>query len=118
VVNWKSRHGELFRFEEQSRLDIVEGYRRFSPVTAQHNAENQIVHPVQSMLGAVYLNLFHYLPAEKGGNKPSQTQNMVKMSMRQEDLIKSFKANTSTKDLSLCSLTTIDEEAVFFMLDQ
>jgi hypothetical protein len=76
------------------------------------------MHPVQCVLGAVDFNFFHHLPAEKSGNKPSQAENMVKVTVGQENLIETFKTNTSTKDLSLSSLTTINKEAVFFMLDQ
>src|SRR5512135_505356 len=63
------------------------------------------------------LQLLDGLPTQKGAKQAAKAENMVQMPMRQQHAGEVPETRARLKDLALRALTTIDQEAVFIVLD-
>jgi len=99
VVNRKRLDLKMVALKNQSRFDLqhIQGHRRL--VTSQHNAIDQIADAVHRMAAAVNVNLFNGFPAHKGREQACQTENMIKVSVRQQDMVQPLKP---TPDFRIC----------------
>ncbi len=117
VEDRESRYGKIVRFEEDSWLELVQikGHRRLC--SAQDYLIKQIMDAVEGPLATIYVNLINCLPAHECGEQPCQPENMVKVSMGDEDMLQVLEANAGLQDLALCALAAIDQEAKLVVLD-
>src|SRR5512135_561660 len=72
---------------------------------------------VQGPLAAIDVHFLNRLPTHEGGEQPCQPEDVVKMSMGDQDMAEILKAQAGLQDLALGALTAIDQEAVFIVLD-
>jgi len=68
------------------------------------------------VLAAQDVDLINGLPTHKGGDKASQPQNVIEVTMREQNIIEALEANSRFEDLALGAFAAIDEEAIFFVL--
>jgi H2-forming N5,N10-methylenetetrahydromethanopterin dehydrogenase-like enzyme len=83
----------------------------------KHDIEQQIMYAIQGGAAAVYIQGLDGFPAHIGRKQTSQTQDVIQVAMGDQDLIKALKTNTRLKNLALCTLPAVDQEAVLVMLD-
>ena len=79
-----------------------------SVVAAQDNSINQIVHAAQGSFAPIYFQGIDRFPAQQGGEQSCQAQNMIEMTMRDQNTIEAFKSNPRLQNLSLGAFPTID----------
>lgn len=104
-------------FNKKTRRDRAQVNRHRRPGMAQHDAINQIMDAIDGAAPGEYLQLFHRFPTHQGGDQPCQSEYMIEMSMRDQNTVEAFKSNARLKNLALRTFATVDQEAVFIMLN-
>lgn len=95
----------------------MQGHGGWPGIAPQHHPKYQVINPVQGMLSAIDIDFVHHFPAHKGRDKPGQTQDVIQMTVRQKYLVQPLKAGAGPQDLALGTFPTVNQEAIFFMLD-
>jgi len=105
----------MLALKNQSWFDLqhIHGHRRLG--TSQHNAIDQIANAVQRMAAAVNVNLLNGFPAHEGREHACQTEDMIKVTVSQQDMVQTFEANPGFQDLPLRALATIHHETKLVM---
>ena len=113
----ESGHGEIIRFEEDARLDLmqVEDHRRLS--AAQDHIVEQVMDAVERPLAAVDVHFLDGFPAHEGGEQPCQAEDVVQVTVGDENIAQVPEADAGLQDLALGALAAVDQEAEFIVLD-
>jgi len=102
-------------FNDNARLDLVELDLNGGASATQDYAMEQVVDAFQGPASAEDLDALDSFPTGEGGNQSGQTKDMIQVTVRDQDAVQAFEPQPRLHDLSLCSLTAIDQEAVLVM---
>ncbi len=117
VGHRKRRDREIVRFEERPRLDLVHPDRHGRLVAAQDHTVDQVMDPVEGGAAAEDIQLLDRLPAHECGHQTGQPEDMVEVTMRQQDAGQVLEPGTRLQDLALGALPTIHQKSIFIMFD-
>jgi hypothetical protein len=73
----------------------------------QDDAEDEVPYPFQRGPSAVNLQILYGLPAGKGGNQSTQAQDVVQVTVGQQDAVQPFEPQPALENLPLGALTAI-----------
>ena len=83
-----------------------------------HHAVQQVADTLQRVRAAVNLEAVNGFPAHEGGEQPAKPENVVEVSVGDEDAVEALKADAGLQDLALGTLAAVDQEAVLILLDE
>ena len=93
----------------------MQGHGRIS--TAQHHPKDELADAFQRPTAAEDLQLFDRLPAREGRDQPCQAQDVVEVTVGDQDAVEALEAQARLEDLALGALAAVDQEAVLVVDD-
>ena len=63
------------------------------------------------------IQLVYSLPTQECGHQSTQPQDVIEMTVRQQNASQIFKASARLQDLTLCAFTAIDQKPILIMFD-
>ena len=118
MLHRKGRDGKIRTVEEFARTYGDEFDRHGGVPAAQHDRIDQIMDAIQGSRATVNLELIDSLPTHERGEQSGQAENVVKVSVGNENAVQTFEADAGLQNLTLGSFATIHQKAVFIMLNQ
>ncbi len=113
----ESRHREIAGLEEHAGLDLVQVEDDGGLTAAQHHAVEQVVDAVERPPAAVNVELLDGLPAHEGGEQPGQPEDVVQVTVGDENVAQVPEADAGLQDLALGAFAAVDQEAELVVLD-
>jgi hypothetical protein len=117
-VNDRKGHdleGVVLQHNPRAHLDEINLNRGFS--ASQHDAVDQIIHPLQRPAAAVDLKVINRFPAGEGGYQAPQAEDVVEMAVSEEDSVEPLETQTAAQYLSLGPLAAVYQKAVVSVKD-
>jgi len=104
--------GELLRLKGDARLQVhqVNGHRR--ALAAQHDAVDQILHPVKGVTAAPDFQRVDALPAHEGGEQPGQAKDVIQVAVREQDTVQALEADAALEQLALRAFAAVYQKAI------
>ena len=81
-------------------------------MASQNDAEEEIVDPFQGPSAPPDLQTIDGFPAHECGKQPCQTEDVIEMTVCDQDPIETPESDPRLQDLALRPLTAIDQESV------
>ena len=118
MLHREGAHGEVGRVKEHPARHRDQLHRHGRLGAAQHYLEQQVVNAVKRGSAAVDLQLLDGLPAHERGEQPAEAQDVVEVSVGDEDAVEPLEAYPRLQDLPLRALAAVHQEAVLVVLHQ
>ena len=117
VVNRKCPDIEVLALENQAGFDFehIQWHRGFG--APQYHAVDQVSDAVHCVAAAVDVDLFNRFPPHKSRKHASQTEDVVEVTMGEEDVIQAFKAHPGFEDLPLGAFAAINHKTILIVLN-
>ena len=109
----KGREGKSLPLKQRSRLDHVQTDARLRNVANTKNDLHQTVDPGERGPAGVYVQLLQRLPVTECAGQPSESKNVVEVTVGEKNLVQSTKTKPAAQNLALRAFAAVDKEAVF-----
>ena len=113
----EGRHREIIRLEENARLDLVQVEGHGCLPAAQHHAVEQVMDAVERPFATENIQFLDGFPAHECGEQAGQAEDVVEMTVGDENVVQVPEAEAGLQDLTLGALAAVNEEAEFVVLD-
>ena len=113
----ESGDGKIFGFEKRPRLDFPEVKRHGGRVAAQHHILDQGADAIQCGAPSKDFELVNRLPAHERAEQTAEAENMIQVTVREQDARQMPKANPRLQDLALSPFAAIDQKTIFVVCD-
>jgi hypothetical protein len=112
VRDRESNHLKSLILQDDPRLYLNEVNLDRRPSSSQYHAVDQIIHALERPTPTVDLQTLHRFPTGEGGYEPPQAQDVIKMTVGEEDAIEALESQPTAQNLPLCPFAAVDQETI------
>jgi len=108
-------HGEgdqlhFSRIQDDTRLEGNQVELQVDLAASQHNVD-QVSHPLQRPVAGIDVQFFGCFPTGKCRHNTTKSQDVIQVSVGQQNRIEALEAQAAAQQLALCALAAVDHEA-------
>ena len=86
-------------------------------ITAEDNIINQSANTIQCPTSAEDFKLINCFPAHERADQAAEAEDVIEVTMRQQDARQMPEADTGLQNLTLCAFAAVNEKTIFVVRD-